>query len=271
MVGTDFGEWALYQDIILKRGGQYQEFETAVYKAIDPLNSGPNHELWPEHWPIDRLMSEKNTRGVLGFERYMQNNPKAYEAGIFKEKWLKWYDTILPNLRIYFGVDLAISKHEKANYFVILVLGLNEVNDMYILEILREHYGFKEQVDAIISLSKKWNPLGIGIGNKSYQEVMPQHLNDITALPINRIDEHTPKEARLTKMSLYFENGKIYLHNTMLGLKEEMMTYDPDDTSKSPDQLDALYFAIETALGNITRKVVTTIAGESWKKNKWGL
>lgn len=277
MIGTDFGEFCLYQDIINKRNGQYSDFITAVYRSIDAKNIGPNGELWPEYWPYDKLMSEKNLRGTLAFERYMQNNPKAAsELGIFKEKWLQYYPNLTDDLRnklsLYMGVDLAISTKETADYFVILVVGIDpKTENIYLIDIYRKHVGFSEQVNQILTYQNKWNCLMIGIGNKAYQDAMPQHLTSFKTMPIKGIDESTPKAARLTKMSLYFERGKVFIKPTMTEFVEEYLTYDPDDKCKSPDMLDGLYFALECGLNSLNNRFVSTVAGENRKRSIWGL
>ena len=272
LMGTEYGEFTLYQDIIIKRHGQFMDWIAIVYKALDDKNKGPKGELWFEYWPFEKLMKRKNEIGVLAFELGYQNNPKANnEFGIFKESYLKYYSKSPEGLQIFQGADLAISLKENANYFALATIGLDKDQNIYLLDMFRAHLTFEPQMDVINEYYAKWHPIFITIEKNNYQAALPEHLIKISALPIKVVTQTESKEYRLSKLSIRFENGKIHIRPDMYEFIEEYIKYDPTDKTTSPDQLDSLDIALVGALENVTRKVITTIAGEKWPKNKWGL
>jgi predicted phage terminase large subunit-like protein len=271
LIGTEYGPFTLYQDIINRRAGQYASWHTVVYRALSDENIGPRKELWPEYFTYDELMKRKE--GALAWELCYQNNPNAVnEFRMFKEEFLKFYNIVPPDLQLFQGVDLAISLKEGANFTAIATIGIDKEQNIYVLDVWRGHINFDQSIDKIQEMYNRFNPMCVGIEGNSYQQALPEHLMKITAIPIKIIKQTQSKEYRLAKLSKRFENGKIHLpRNKLSEFVEEYLTYDPTDKTKSPDQLDALDLSLCCALENMNRKVVTTIAGESWKKSKWGL
>jgi predicted phage terminase large subunit-like protein len=253
-IGTEYGEMTLYQDIILHRNNEFEGWVSVVYKAIDPENPGPDGELWPEHWPMERLLARKKEIGVIAFEMTYQNNPRAMIGKIFKNEYLRRYTNPPMNLNIFQAVDLSISG--AGDFFVIITIGVEpETENVYILDVHRDRPSFPDQVQAIRTKFAVHKPLAIAIESNAYQRAMPQQLRSMALLPIKEVHTGTSKALRMMALTVYFEQGKIYIPDEQSPLYkpwvaqfvDEYISYDPV-MGHSPDQLDALDMALELGL-----------------------
>lgn len=269
IINTEYGEYTLTQDIIQKRNGLYQYFDTAVYKAIDEKeNFGPKGELWPEYYNYDALMKKKANMSITEWELCYQNNPKAMEGSIFKIEHLKHYKALPPNLKIYQGIDLSIST--RGDFFVIMTIGIDDNENIYIMDIYRDRITFPEQVKAIQTKNAIYKPYAIGIDSQAYQEAMPQHLRSISALPMKMLKTTKSKPERMIGLSYYFQNAKIWIPEPDVQqwayvFIDELLSYTPTMQDHSPDQLDALDYALQVGLGQAQRKFLGEALGHKRK------
>lgn len=67
------------------------------------------------------------------------------------------------SLSYYITVDLAIAEHEKADYSVFIVAGVDENKKIHVKNVIRERLDGREIVDMLIALQRSYNPLAIGI------------------------------------------------------------------------------------------------------------
>ncbi len=267
--GTEYGMFTLYQDILTKNLGQYMDWKTDVLVAEHPNNPGPNGELWPEVWPLEKLQKAKADMGSIAYAVAFMNDPRAATGHIFKEEWLRkcLYSGPPPSdLIIGQGVDLAASLSEHAAYFVIMTIGVHVPTEtIYILDIYRAKIEFPEQVTAIRAFAASKQPVAIGIEDVAYQTVMPQHLTSISALPIKRIKTGTTsKFRRLLGLTPLFEQGKIKVPADAYDFQSEYLSYDPD-AAASPDQLDALDIAIKATFPEIHQEYLGSVLADDRK------
>ncbi len=207
------------------------------HKAI--MDNGES--MWPELWPIEKLLKIKGKIGSIRFNAQYQNDIALMALGkIFKREWFK-YIRRNPNnpsefirddgarinigdLAIYQTCDLAISKKETAHYFVILTFGVDNEGNIYILNIIRGRYDWPEQKRISRQNYLKWKELGLrwrGIESVQYQAVLAQELNvfiDMSIRPLTTMG--LDKVTRAMPMSAKYESGKVY-HNANMEILED--------------------------------------------------
>lgn len=260
-LGSDYGEYCYYQDIIKNRGGQYDDWRCHVYKALEPgVNIGPLGELWPEYWPMEKMLARKKEVGTLVWETSYQNNPKAMVGFMLKDEWYRTFkrEEMPSDLMTFQGVDLAVSLQDDACHFVILTVGLDTATEnYYVYDILRTRIEFPEQVEAIRQHDGIHRPLAVGIDSQAYQVVMAQQLRKLSAVPLRECRSSIPKEQAIMAMSVLFENGKIHVEERLEKFREEYLTWTPTG-DVHPDQLDALRYALSVSNEFRTRGIITT-------------
>lgn len=264
VIGNDYGEYCLYQDIIEKREGQFQDWSTVVYQAISKANSGPQGEAWVEFWPYAKLMALLNEIGSHAFELAMQNNPKAVTGRVFKK--FQFYRDAPKGLEVFQGVDLAISEEETADYFVIITIGVKpDTQDIFVLDVFRDRLSYTKQVDAIQREAAAWRPLGIAISAVAYEAAMSQNLTAITMLPVKKFppkgQRAIPKHHLILALNVLFENGKVWLREGQGELLRELKDYH-EHIGKSPDQIDALVYATNLARTQMATRFLAGIESD---------
>lgn len=211
VIGTRYHPADIYQDFIDL--GSYnvckqkalniytdEEFGTWKQRGLLPssIQPGDTFPLW-EYFGMENLLERKRASGSIIFGMQFQNDTDQAKGNIFKGEYIKYYDsftlrkdgkvdvylkheitgeTIKKTCRVYIGVDLAISQSASADYFVIAVVGRDEDNNYYILNVFKDKLSFDQQLNKIIEYGQVKFPgvERIGVEAVAYQQAMCQQL-----------------------------------------------------------------------------------------------
>jgi predicted phage terminase large subunit-like protein len=142
------------------------------------------HILWPERWPREKLMLERQFNIDQGHpENYSQeylNIPIDESFSYFRR------NDFLPatkqdkdmKLNYYITVDLAISKEDHADYSVFLVSGIDENRRLHIVDVVRARLDGMEIVDTLLELEKAFKPEVIGIEEMQVSKAIGPFLRE---------------------------------------------------------------------------------------------
>lgn len=217
-------------------------------QIVDVEVTGSYEVLWPEKWGIEALLLDRLAIGSILFNREKQNKPHK-EGNLLKRDWLHLINRKdippLSDLRIFMGIDLAISESEQADYTAIAVIGVSKY-DVYLLKIYYARLSFPEQVKVIGAYAKQWRPVCINIESNAYQVSIQQHLFATTPLPVRASKTLKDKATRFIAMSANFENGRVRISEDIDDEFITEWTEFPD--SKHDDCLDAVEKALEVGL-----------------------
>ena len=133
------------------RGGD--QWEILELKALDD-----DKALWPEWYPVEALERIRRAIGERDWSALYQQNPTPDEGTFFLRDWIRWYDEPPKGLRIYGASDYAVTEGG-GDYTVHLVAGVNEHDDLYLLDRWRAQTTPDLWVEAFIGLLLKWQPL----------------------------------------------------------------------------------------------------------------
>lgn len=130
-------------------------------------------------------------------------------VGMPKERWAE------AGIKLYIGVDVAMSTEVGADYTVAIVLGIDGYGNRWLVEMFRGRgMQFQEQLAIIRELGYRYNPGVIAIESNQAQRFVADELIRTTNLPIVR---HTTTAAKhslehgLPSLKLLFENRKLRL------------------------------------------------------------
>ena len=108
--------------------------------------------LWPERWPLERLMEIKEKSEYDWLSLYM-GTPRARSGAVFEG--VTYYQQLPPQMTVAIGTDLAYSAKTHADWSVAVVLG--EYNgDWYVLDVIRKQVKADVFADDLIGLQKKY-------------------------------------------------------------------------------------------------------------------
>lgn len=221
MVGTILHYDSLLANL-LERSDVY---DTHVYKAIKDDGT----PLWPERWSLEALEDRRRVMGSASFNQEYMNNPLDDEARRFRPEWLAHYtreETLWQEgrwwwrgqpLKVVQAYDLAIRKKDTADEFAMATVGITPQGQFVVLECKGAHLDFPEQVRMVQDRAARWHPQVIGIENVAYQDALRQQIMSISTLPIQPIRAKGDKPMRITAMSPWFEQGKVFIRRASEG------------------------------------------------------
>lgn len=152
-------------------------------------------------------------------------------------------------LRLFLGVDPAISQSDQADYFAMSLIGIEEDNTRaYLVDTYKGRLPFPDQVNLIQEWFHKYRPQMIGVEAQVYQAALVQQLERLPGLPpIVPVFARGKKSDRLLAMSPLFRIGRIRIHRQHKDFIEEWVSYDPDIKNPKDDLLDATEIALGVA------------------------
>ena len=263
ILGTRYNPLDLYEDLI--KSGNYA---VNIQQAIRVVN-GEECSLWEDKFTLEKLKQIRAESGKIIFNMQYQNDTELAKGKIFKAKYFKYYEEYKldydfqtakvrvknaegidqwKKVRVYMGADLAISESENSNndYFVLMMIGVDEERNVYVLEYVKERLSFNEQLNTVISYGRNNYPMveRIGVETVAYQKSLAQELRRLSLLPIININTSKDKVTRAMRRSANFENGKVFFREGMDDLEECLLLFPEVDHD---DLFDGLDFAMNMA------------------------
>jgi predicted phage terminase large subunit-like protein len=181
--------------------------------------------LWPERYPLsrpkgDKGMSLQRIRKAIGpwdFTSLYQQRTVAADGEVFKAHWFDshQYNNIEPNsLNKYILVDPANSKKKRSDYTAMMVIGLGEDRNVYVLDILRDKLSLTERAEALFRLHKKWKTVRAVIYEQYGAQADGTYLREKMDLlnyrfHLQEVSGHLSKEERVRRLVPYFESGRV--------------------------------------------------------------
>lgn len=147
----------------------YSEEEASTWKIInipaiagddDVLGREPGQPLWPERFGLEYLESFRR-RNPVGFSALYQQQPTPEDGDFFRTEMLVGYrqNELPKNLRIYAASDHAVGIKQTNDYTCLLIVGVDEYSNIWLLDCWWRREKADKVVDAMIDLMKRWKPL----------------------------------------------------------------------------------------------------------------
>ena len=220
-------------------------------EEADPLNRKLGESIFPERYSTEDYLAIKEIMGEFGFSALYQGRPVPKEGGLFKADRIK-IDTpekIIKKVRAY---DLAASSG-KGDYTVGVLLGVDEKNIFWILDVYRSQDGTDKRDAKILQISeldgketKIRIPQDPGSAGKSLAHYFVKMLSGFVVIT-NPVTGN--KETRAEPFAIQVNAGNVKMikadWNRDLLNELEMFPY-----GKTDDQIDAL----SDAFDEITKK-----------------
>ena len=136
-----------------EEGGE--KWEVLHRKAIDEHGEA----LWPERYPVEALdrVRKRNTRT---WQALFQGSPAPDQGTYFERGWFR--RGVMPppsEMRLYGASDYARSESKKSDYTVHIVIGIDELERMWLVDMWRRQRKPDKWAEAMISMMGKWQPV----------------------------------------------------------------------------------------------------------------
>lgn len=210
--------------------------------------------LWSGKYNLKNLRSILQEEGWAHFSSQYCNDPVPEENATFKRPWFRYY--ISDDLRgkimnKFLVIDPAISLTKDADYTAMVVIGVDEWNNVFILDITRQKLSPNQIISEIIRLNNVWRVQDVGIEEIAFQKVISYSLRDdprfkkqpfhITALK----PQERNKDQRIKALQPLYENGKVFHNKTLANniyLEDELIRF---PRSTHDDIIDALAYSLD--------------------------
>ena len=258
VIGTRWHDADLYGHIIeeeeeIANANGQGEFDTMVRKAIQDDGT----LFFPDILNKEFLDSQMRTQTPYFFSMQYQNDPIPQDTAVFKKDYLVYYDSDSikgKNLNVFMAIDPAISEVETADYSAIVVVGVDEFNQLYILDVDRGHWKPSELISKIFQYDETYNPKEIALETVAFQKSLQYSLQDEMKkrgyfLPIRELrpGPDKSKEIRIQSLEPRYRN-KAVLHPKssfrpkIVYLEDELLRF---PRGKHDDLIDALTMNLE--------------------------
>ena len=220
----------------------------AIAKVDDQLGRAVDEPLWGDdaYGYGAQLLALRDTTPNRVWSALYQQEPTPDEGDYFREEWLKPRD-IIPNhstLRCYGGSDYAVTA-DGGDYTVHVVVGIDHLNNMYLLDVWRGQKSSDVWVEAFCDLVAQYRPLewaeelgqiksGVGPFLEKRMRQRRLHVNR-TSFP-TRGDKSVRArsiQGRMALDGLYFPKNAPWVADWIA----EILNF---PASKHDDQVDAL-------------------------------
>lgn len=240
VINTRWHEDDLSGRLLKQQAEGGDEWEMLDLPAI--LDTGK--ALWPEKYDIDRLHQIRKNIGERDWSALYQQRPAPEEGAYFKRDWFKSYTEQPKHLRIYGASDYAVTK-DGGDWTVHIVCGVDEDDNIYVLDVWRSQELADESVDVFCTLVKDHRPMMWAVDRdqivRSIGPFMRKHMRDrkaycrVEELPMGRND----KPMRARSIQARASMGKVYLPKEAPWLGDFMGELLVFDAGKHDDQVDA--------------------------------
>ena len=249
--------------------------------------------IWPERFPKERILSIKEEFKSVGningfFQEYM-NIAQSPDDAPFQPKWIKIHHYDYKKLQgqnclgknwgeeneevkpveIYMGVDPASSLSARADYFVISVIGIDNDNNKYVIDIYRNRISPADQPQLIIDYYKKYKPRRVKVETVGYQEALRTAVRELMReeqLYIPGLEAgvkpRNSKSERLLSLVPLFAKGTFYFRPQDTHAQGEFLSY---PKGQHDDIMDAIWTALDGAKPCRIAEFIR-LSEEEWRK-----
>lgn len=152
-------------------------------------------------------------------------------------------------LRMFIGVDPAISLSADADHFAMALIGLTKDNTQaFLLDLFVGKIDFPDQLDKIHEWFLKYRPEAIGVEAVAYQHALASMAARLEGLPpIIPVFSKGSKNERIIAMSPLFKIGKVRIHQKHVDFIQQWINFDGAKKNQEDDILDAVEIALGVA------------------------
>lgn len=215
------------------------------HQIIPALKDGKSP--WPEKYPAKWFAQKRKKSGLIIFNAQYQCDTEAMKGEIFRYEDCQVVEAsqIPAKLSVFMGIDLAISQKETADHFAIVVIGIDDSRNVYVLDFFDGQLRFADQTKKIIKYYKKWDPIRAFIETNAYQQAQYQELKDADVhMRVQPYTQISDKTARAWKLSSIFEEGLVFFKKTgKVHVIIEQMVLFPNEKKDLFDAFDLAYKA----------------------------
>ena len=245
------------------------KFSSSGLEILD--KKGVPEVLWKEHRSYAWLMAEKDRLVSEGdasyfFQEY-QNIPMDDSFRVFKKEHIQYYTGMyleqdglqflmkttggmkkqIP-INVFMGIDPASSENVKADYSVIMIIGVDDEFNIYVLDMFRGQVAPFDCGQKIFEYADMYKPKLVNIEETGHF-MLRDYVYKVSK-ETGRFLNIMPKKAikakyyRIKEMQPYFASQAVFMKDSHFELEQELLAFKEHGTFKK-DTLDALRWSMD--------------------------
>jgi predicted phage terminase large subunit-like protein len=171
------GEGDVYEVVSYSAIAEHDEYRLPDGTIVDHPAPGAQllrkvgEALHPPRWPLERLEAIKRTLSPYEWSALYQQRPVVGENALFTEDMfvLNEQEDFPERLSMYSTNDLAIGQKQHHDWTVNIAFGVDEDDDIWVVDLIRGRFDALELVDMMIDVHLRHNTLADGIERSQIQ------------------------------------------------------------------------------------------------------
>lgn len=219
-----------------------------------PALNDKGEALWPEQWPVERLLETKAIIGEYDWASLYMGSPRPLGGAVFNQcatytdeelDALSSPDNLVKLVRYEIGIDLAYTKKAHADYSVAVVLAILDNKKAYVVDVRRDQCDTTSFAKTLRELRMAYDnaPIRWYVGGQ--EKVIAETFRNTHRVPVKDIPAKEDKFARAQAVAAAWNAGRVLIPSDIAKrpwvskFLEEILSFtgldDPHD-----DQVDAL-------------------------------
>lgn len=198
---------------------RHEHWEVLSLPAIDERGA----PLWPEAYPLDRLLTIKKALGARDWAALYQQQPTIDGGNILKRKWWRWWpdDKKLPKCdhvftswdTAYSDADMKGNAHSACTVWGVFWHEADERNCLMLLKTWHGQVDYPELRKKARELDKEMEPDCHLIEKKASGQSLVQDLRRIPGVRVRAYNPDRDKVTRAYSVQAMLESGQVFAPN----------------------------------------------------------
>lgn len=206
------------------------------------------------------------------FSAQYLNNPIDEENQIFRKPWFQYFKQRPEGLYVGMTVDAAISERVTSDETAIVVTGMDEGGNIYVLDVVHGRWGVSGILDNVIQKADQWRVNVCGLETIGFQRTLKYALEQRmkeTRKYVPIVELKTPvaveaKAYRIKALEPLYRGGKVFHAEWMKegAMEEQLLTF---PKGAHDDIIDALAYSLQVLIPGKRRAESRDVASGSWE------
>ena len=177
--------------------------------------------------------------------------------------------------RTVIAIDPAVTVSETSDETGIVVCGKDQDGNLWVLDDKSGKFSAFEWAKRVNDLCEEWGADLIvyedNQGGTSFMEIL---MNVNSYLPVRPIKAKVGKRLRAEPIAMLYEKHQVFHARNFAKLEDQLLTWDPEESTDSPDRLDAMVHGLAelagTTIGSRYLQGLADVCGECNMPNAKG-
>jgi len=243
-------------------GGVFHGDDRVGKPMSEMLGIAEGNSIWDDRFPTDKVLKtrdEKIDNGISAYGSWLRQfmlDPRPPGSVGFDLDKVNYFspNDIDKKMNVFLLCDFAYSKQVWADDSAIVVIGVDQQNNFYVLYAEKDKWGDTGTTDKIFEVAQRFkdNLKVVGVETRSFGFVQKRLIEEKRRTGINfGLIELKPgnrtKPERIKAMTSVLEDGRLFMVRGLRKLEDEMYKFRGEDMRRGDDLMDAMAYILDIA------------------------